>query len=600
MCVHPKLDRGTDQLGYVVNSLEGVCDDFDSCDYIENLNGPFTDDLIIVQLNIRGIGSKISKLKYFLNHSFLNCEPDIIVISETWLTEQSPIVDIPGYVFIHQPRTFKKGGGVGFLIKHNVHTNVVKHVKFRSSEFESMFIEVKLKNSDRITVGSIYQSPNTSASLFNSEYGEVLCELKKRNTKAIILGMDHNMDLLHSNTHQHTEDFLQMNLDQMLMPTITRPTHITKTSATLIDNIIVSQSLCTRYDSNVLIEDLSDHLPSVCVIKDANLSRKMPITINSRDTRKQNLAALKQSLSNVKWSDLNGDDDVNLRANQLRDILVKKIDHFVPVKSHSIKYKNIRREPWVSAGILYSIKYSKKLYAKSIRANATSKTISDYKDYNKLLQKIKRVAKKSYYGEMCTRFKSNTKKLWKIINEISGKTNNKDGLIDSLKVDNIHVYESKRIANRFGKYFSTVGETFAKKIPNLVRYINSYLEKIWFNNQSIFMEPCTPSEIRKLLRQLPPKNSSGYDNISNVLLKEIGPYIIDILVELFNMSIQHGIFSDTMKIAEVVPLHKGKERFLENNYRPISLLTTISKLLEKVVCTRVYKFLDTTGQINPT
>ena len=55
-----------------------------------------------------------------------------------------------------------------------------------------------------------------------------------------------------------------------------------------------------------------------------------------------------------------------------------------------------------------------------------------------------------------------------------------------------------------------------------------------------------------------------------------------------------------MKIAEVVPLHKGKERFLENNYRPISSLTTISKLLEKLVCTRVYNFLNITGQINPT
>ena len=114
------------------------------------------------------------------------------------------------------------------------------------------------------------------------------------------------------------------------------------------------------------------------------------------------------------------------------------------------------------------------------------------------------------------------------------------------------------------------------------------------------MEPCTKAEVIKLLRQLPPKHSSGYDNISNVLLKEIGPCIIEILVELFNMSIQSGVFPDIMKIAEVVPLYKGKERFLESNYRPISLLTTISKLLEKIVCTRVYNFLNTTGQINPT
>ena len=62
MCVHPYIDRGTDRLGYQVNSLEGVCDDFDSCDYIEKVNGPFPDDLVVVQLNVRGISSKVSKL----------------------------------------------------------------------------------------------------------------------------------------------------------------------------------------------------------------------------------------------------------------------------------------------------------------------------------------------------------------------------------------------------------------------------------------------------------------------------------------------------------------------------------------------------------
>ena len=52
-----------------------------------------------------------------------------------------------------------------------------------------------------------------------------------------------------------------------------------------------------------------------------------------------------------------------------------------------------------------------------------------------------------------------------------------------------------------------------------------------------------------------------------------------------------------MKLAEVVPLFKSRERYLETNYRPISLLTTLSKILEKLVCSRVYTFLDKTGQI---
>ena len=242
----------------------------------------------------------------------------------------------------------------------------------------------------------------------------------------------------------------------------------------------------------------------------------------------------------------------------------------------------------------------KNLYKKCIRIDATDSEIKEYKDYNKLLQKLKRVSKKNYYGEKCTEFKNNTKKLWKIINEISGRTNNKDGLIDSLKVDNIHVYESQKIANTFAKYFATVGEKFAKKIPKSDRNIDEYLSKIRQNERSLFMQPCTETEIHKLIMKLPNKASGGHDNISNILLKEIGHSILPVLVQIFNESMCQGVFPNTMKLAEVVPLHKGKERFIENHYRPISLLTTISKLLEKVVCKRVYEFLNKTGQINPT
>ena len=91
--------------------------------------------------------------------------------------------------------------------------------------------------------------------------------------------------------------------------------------------------------------------------------------------------------------------------------------------------------------------------------------------------------------------------------------------------------------------------------------------------------------------------SCGIDEINNVLLKEISKPIIPALCKLFNMSLESGIFPEEMKIAEVVPLHKGGDKSLETNYRPISLLTTLSKVLEKVMYKRVYEFLNSTKQI---
>ena len=111
------------------------------------------------------------------------------------------------------------------------------------------------------------------------------------------------------------------------------------------------------------------------------------------------------------------------------------------------------------------------------------------------------------------------------------------------------------------------------------------------------MAPCTETEVSQMMRNLPMKTSSGHDNISNVLLKSIGEYLVVPLTKIFNDSISMEIFPDIMKLANVVLLYKAKEKFLETNYWPISLLTTMSKLLEKIVYVRVYEFLNDNNEL---
>ena len=111
------------------------------------------------------------------------------------------------------------------------------------------------------------------------------------------------------------------------------------------------------------------------------------------------------------------------------------------------------------------------------------------------------------------------------------------------------------------------------------------------------MNPTDVCEVKKIVAKLPSKRSSGHDNISSILLKDIVASIADVLCVIFNKSLRLGEFPSTMKLAEVVPLYKGKEHYLETNYRPISLLTTISKVLEKIVHQRIYSFLQNTGQL---
>ena len=110
-----------------------------------------------------------------------------------------------------------------------------------------------------------------------------------------------------------------------------------------------------------------------------------------------------------------------------------------------------------------------------------------------------------------------------------------------------------------------------------MKNIKDYLSRIPCNLNSMVMQPTTQYEVEKLIKDLPNKESRGHDMISNTLLKSLGNSISLLLTILIYQSISEGIFPDQMKIAEIIPLYKGKGSNQLINYRPISLLLTMSK-----------------------
>ena len=143
-----------------------------------------------------------------------------------------------------------------------------------------------------------------------------------------------------------------------------------------------------------------------------------------------------------------------------------------------------------------------------------------------------------------------------------------------------------------GNYFANVGKDFANKIPQGKHNIKHYLDKIPYNDHSIFLTPTSKTEMIKLIGSLKNKSSSGHDGISNRILKGITHSISELLSIIFNKSLEEGVFPTEIKKADTVPLYKSKAKDDKNNYRPISLLLIISKLLEKVMYNRTYQFLN--------
>ena len=138
----------------------------------------------------------------------------------------------------------------------------------------------------------------------------------------------------------------------------------------------------------------------------------------------------------------------------------------------------------------------------------------------------------------------------------------KSSVIDRISVDNIDYYKGENISNEFAKYFSNIRKNLAEKIPNSNESIQWYLNKIPQNPNSVFLSPCNKHEIKKIINNLPNKTSSGFDGLSNVLLKALCDSIIDPLNIIYNNSINTGEFVQMMKHAEVVPLFKSGLKIL--------------------------------------
>ena len=151
------------------------------------------------------------------------------------------------------------------------------------------------------------------------------------------------------------------------------------------------------------------------------------------------------------------------------------------------------------------------------------------------------------------------------------------------------VYDKHEIANKLNAFFTEVGPSFSAKIPqpeslNYKQYLNKSISS-HFNFQLVGNE-----DVYKIIRKLKPKSSSGYDALSSKLLKLISSPLCPILTVIINQSLTTGIFPDKMKIAQVIPLFKKGNTHLFDNYRPISLLPCISKVIEKIVFQQLYDY----------
>jgi len=260
-----------------------------------------------------------------------------------------------------------------------------------------------------------------------------------------------------------------------------------------------------------------------------------------------------------------------------------------PVITVKLTRKNTKREPWMTTGLLNSSNTKNKLMLKKIK-NPTEQNIYKYKCYIKIYNKTLRYAKKTYYEQIFRENSSNSKRTWKILNETIKKHNPSPDFSSKFMINGAEIEDPNTIAQEFNKYFANIGKQVNNSVPHTHKHYTDFLTGQ--NNNNFFLHPVTPDELITFASKMKPKTSSGFDGIQMKLIKTVIEFIKVPLCHIFNQSFVKGTVPRQMKKAKIVPIYKSGKKNLFNNYRPISLLPAFSKLLEKLVCSRLMYFLD--------
>ena len=254
--------------------------------------------------------------------------------------------------------------------------------------------------------------------------------------------MDHNLDLLKSGSHKQTQLFLNDLLDKEIYPTITRPTRICHNVATLIDNVFVSKNLHKFFESAILIEDISDHLPLLILLKQTKLICNKPIEFKTRKLNANNINLIKYKLYQVDWTKHLSSNSCSKNFDFFTAKVNEIMDSVSPLVKIRISAKRKYQEPWMTRGLEKSGLKKLCLYKETLKASATHKDLTLYKDYRNVYNRTKRKAKTEYYQNKAAEYISDSKKLWGILNQVIGKSKNKGSIIPYITVDGLKIHSA--------------------------------------------------------------------------------------------------------------------------------------------------------------
>ena len=545
-------------------------------------------DLSLIHINIRSLFHKIDHLQALFDQLIVNF--DVICFTESWLNDSNKnLVNMSGYLGFHSLRINRMGGGISMYVRDKFKIKIIHNCTVSNFNLETLFLSLII-DSQHFTIATVYKPPQVDFPIFIEAWNFLINTLTSNQSRDLIICGDFNIDLF-SNLSEPFQDAI---FSQSFIPIINKPTRITDTSATLIDNILINNP--SNFTSGILLYDISDHLPIFIIRKHILMNNSNPNTFVKLNFREINLrtidcmcAELQSRLSELDFNT----NDVNISLNSLENLIFELYYRFCPIKTKTISIKQYSK-PWITREILHNVK-KRQAYFILFKQNKVDRNF--YFNYRNFVTNLIRISKKQYFEYKFHQFKNNSRKMWEIINNVIGNRAFKDKKISNLKVGQELITDNKLIADNFNHFFVNIGPNISRNVTgNVSTDHRNYLDNNYLH--SCYLNPTYPAEVFNIINSFKNKTTSNTSIIPIQILKSIS-HIIDLpLSIIINKSFISGIFPDNLKLSRVIPIFKSGEKDDMNNYRPISLLPNFSKIFEKIIYRRMLNYIERNNILN--
>lgn len=534
-----------------------------------------TSTLNILSININSIRNKINELHLYLSN--FKSTVHIICITEIRLRpDELYLCHLNDYIEICSPRSSRAGGGACIFIHRSLAFETVVNEEF----FEGSAIVVELR-SPKLKIGVVYRPPHADLTA-SVNFIDMLLE----NHNGMVCVGDYNINLLSPSSTQYQSMVTSNGYSILNRLDAHSFTHGNSLSGSIIDH---GYTDVMNYEYAVGLHDISfsDH-------------RAMLISLNGIPNVVAQGSVKEVLKYNLEQAVLDFD-RVITQATNLNEFCILTSD---VIKTNSkkvkIKQKCNRKSPWIDEFVLNHIRIREHLFRRTLKWPTNQQVKQNYCRQKNYVTKIIRQKQKQYYSFQIESNRNNIRKVWNIMNQIINcrTTSNEKNSITEITEGGLHISDKTKICNAFNKYFIDI----PVQLHSILKSQFNNRQQVCTLNTSItnsmVMLPASINEVGNYVREMKSSCSAGIDLIPAKFLKLNPDVILPTLTNFLNRSMLEGEFPETLKIARVAPIYKSGRKSMVENYRPISILSNLSKPYEKIIHTRLLDFFDRNDLIN--